>query len=255
MHEPHNIETSVNILNVSLGTQNNSVLAQVGDVQNEDVEDYQVQWMQHSGFCSLPPNAVPNGKAAEGVMITETNRSVIFASRDVSSQNNYGNLNPGESCIYAAGPNGTGQARVMCKGDGSITLYTTDDNTPTGKGISLTLSPTGLSFQSPFITATWDATGHHVFNNTGARIDLFSTSVPGPLSAVMGSGVSITGSSFSANCGSVMLGPSAGISLPALYGVLPVVAPGIPIMGQGVGDVIVDASASTCVFISTGISA
>jgi hypothetical protein len=115
---------AVNILNVNLGSLNNSVEVQCGDTQAEEVETFGAQWIQQTGFCSLPPNAVAGGAAAEGMLFKDSNRDYLFASRDVASQENYGLLNPGETCIYAAGPDGKSQARILLKADNSINLYT-----------------------------------------------------------------------------------------------------------------------------------
>lgn len=240
---------SVNIMNVALGSENNSVLAQVGDVQNEDVEDYQCQWVQQSGFCSLPPNAVPNGTSSEGIMLKTSYNSYVFASRDFASQANYGQLAPGESCMYAAGPDGSAQARMMCKADGSVTMYTTDDNTINGNAIYIRVSPKGFEFKAPFGRMTFDSTGFHVANASGARMDLAGTAAPPPLDTVIGSSITFTAPSFNVNSGSIMLGPQTGVNLPAVYGVVPVAAPGVPILGTGVGLVTVAAAASTSVFI------
>lgn len=238
---------SLNILNVSLGDMNNSVEVQMGDVIAEEPENYTAQWIQHTGFCSLPPTAIANKSASEGMLLKRSDRDYVFASRDLLSQIIYGNLNPGEVTIYSAGADGTGQARVMLKGDGSISFYTTDDNTANGNALQLTLSPTtGLSFVSAFGSMTFDQAGFRVSTTSGASFNVMSTSDPTTGNAIMMSAGSCT-----INSGMITLGTPTNTAVPfgVVYGVLPVAAPGIPILGEGVGLVTMNAAASTSVFV------
>lgn len=237
---------SVNILNASLDPQSNSVLCQIGDVQNEDPEDYQVQWVQQSGFASLPPNAIPNQTAGEGIMLKTSYNSFVFACRDYTSQANYGNLSAGEVSIYAAGPTGTGQARVQCKADGSVSLITTSDNTASTPNVGLNITPTGFYVNYPFGKIALDAAGFRVTTSSGASMSLMTTSDP------------TTGNAFMVTCGNatisaniITLGNPVNTAVPfgVAYGVLPAPAPGIPILGAGVGLVTVAAASSTSVFV------
>lgn len=212
------ILVGLNILNTALAADNNSVEVQLGDVVNEDPESYGAQWIQQSGFCSLPPNAVPNKKSAEAILLKGTNRDYVFGSRDVASQANYGNLKPGESCIYAAGPDGTGQARVMCKADGSVNLYTTDTNKADGNGVYFQVSPTGFYMMAPWGKFVFDATGFHMKTSSGASFDLGALGLPGPLSA-LGTFARITAASVTLDSAGIMLGPP-GVYFPAAYGPL-----------------------------------
>ena len=213
-----NIVPGLQILNATLAADNNSVEVQMGDVVSQETENYTAQWVQHTGFCSLPPNAVPNKSASEGIMLKRTDRDYVFASRDVASQANYGNLKAGEATVYACGPDGTGQARMMCKADGSVNLYTTDDNTAGGKGVYFQVSPQGFFMMAPWGKFVFDATGFHMKTASGASFDLGALALPGPLSS-LGTFARITAATVTLDSAGIMLGPP-GVYFPAAYGPL-----------------------------------
>lgn len=220
------IVPSLNILNVALADDNNSVEVQMGDVFSQDVESFTAQWVQHSGFCSLPPNAVPGKTASEGMLLKGTNRDFVFASRDVASQANYGNLKPGESCIYAAGPDGTGQARVMAKADGTVNLYTTDTNKNDGNGVYFQVAPNGFYMMAPWGKFVFDATGLHITHSSGAAFHLGAISLPGPLSS-LGTFARLTAATTTIESSGVMLGAGP-VYMAAAYSLIPPASPGQP---------------------------
>jgi hypothetical protein len=240
------IVTGVQILNISSGDTNNSIVAQVGDVISQDVESYTAQYIQQVGFVSLPPKAVPGVSGAECIMLRDVQRDMVIGSRDVATQANYGQLTYGETTIYGAGIDGTSQGRVMIKTDGSVTMYTTDDNTAAGNAVYIRVSPKGFEFKSPFGKLTCDESGWHMANNSGARLDLIGN--PNP---VTGSSATLTGGTVTINSPMIMLGTpvNTALPLPVVYGIVPATAPGIPILGAGVGAVVVAAAASTSVFV------
>lgn len=209
---------SLNILNATLSDTNNSVEVQMGDVVNQEVESYTAQWVQQTGFCSLPPTAVAGKSASEGIMLKGTNRDFVFASRDVASQSNYGNLKAGEATVYACGPDGTAQARMMCKADGSVNLYTTDTNKVDGNGVYFQVSPTGFFMMAPWGKFVFDATGFHMKTASGASFDLGSVALPGPLSALE-TFARVTAATVTLDSAGIILGPP-GVYFPAAYGPL-----------------------------------
>lgn len=237
-------ETAAN--NNSPSQLNGSVTVNLGFAESGELQSSQAEVWGTPGIVSvpaLPVKTANNTDAAQCLYFSRNDQNIAFAFRDTRSQAQAGNINPGETCIYAQ----TGQGRVLLKNDNSVTLVTSDAD---GNNMEMTLSPTGWYYKAPFGKITFDATGFHVSNATGGRIDLNATAAPGPLAAVVGSSVTITTGSFTVNSGSIMLGPTTGVNLPAVYGVLPVAAPGIPILGAGVGLVTVAAAASTHVFIA-----
>lgn len=228
---------------------NGSVTLNLGVAESGEMQSSQAELWGAPGIISvpaLPASTANNTDAAQALYFNRNSQNIVFAVRDTRTQLQAGNINPGETCVYSP----VGQGRCLIKADGSVTLVTTDDNTPNGNNIAFTISKDGLFFKAPFGKMTFDATGFHVANSSGARIDLAGTAAPGPLAAVVGNSVTITTGSFTVNSGSINLGPTTGVNMPAVYGVVPVVAPGIPILGAGVGAVVVAAAASTHVFIA-----
>jgi hypothetical protein len=155
-----------------LGTERDektgTVLVQLGDVAGEQATSQGAELWSPSGFASRPAAPTPGQEAAQALVMKTGSRDVCLGFRDVRAQQIYGNLEAGEACIYAS----SGQARVLCKADGSIVAYTTEDNTDTGRGVFMRLGPDGLRFEAPWGRITWDATGFHVIDHSGARFDM-----------------------------------------------------------------------------------
>lgn len=86
------------------------------------------------------------------------------------------NVGEGDTIISATGG---GQACIVIKKNGSIVFATTDDNTPTGKLVSLTFGPTGYAFDAPIGSQVHDATGWHLKTKAGPRIDMGGVNIPG----------------------------------------------------------------------------
>jgi hypothetical protein len=237
------IDIGTNILATEIGSDG-TVTCQTGDVVTQQVASDGNEWWQMVGFASRPSKPTPGSNGAEGVTI----------NRDLRQQGIYGNLAEGETIVFAGGADGNGQARVSLKADGSITLYTTTDNTHAGDGVYLKIGPKGLSFVAPWGKFTFDATGWHQTTSSGARFDLGNVALPGPFSTLMPNYARITASTVTLDSPAVMLGASAsnggtGAYMSAAYSVVPPVAPGIPILGAGVGAVVVAAAGSTNVFV------
>lgn len=153
-----------------------------GDVISNDVEATDGEWMQHVGFCSRPPLAQPGQAAAQCVTFNRSDRRVCIASRDLRSAVISGNLDHGESAVYAAGPDGTGQARSLWKKDGSITQYTTDDNTAEGAGVYTRIGPDGYQVVTPFGLLDFNAQTMTLRHPGGAMLVMgVVTGLPDPL--------------------------------------------------------------------------
>ncbi len=155
-----------------LGTERDettgTVLVQLGDVGGEQATSQGAELWGPSGFASRPAVPTPGQEAAQALVMRTGGRDVCVAFRDIRAQQVYGNLAAGESCLFAT----SGQARVVCKADGSIVLYTTEDNTETGRAVYLKLAPDGLRMEAPWGRVTFDATGFHLITHSGARLDL-----------------------------------------------------------------------------------
>lgn len=239
-----------------LGTQLNtrgSISAQIGDSVTGDAESNDCAYWQQVGFASRPSDAQSGKSSAQCLAFEQGDRDIIFATKDIRGQEIYGNLSAGETVMYAPGADGEGQAKVSLKGDGSVTLFTTDDNTSDGNGVYLRLDKNALSFIAPWGRMVFDKTGFHVEIQNGASLDLSGVNLPGPL-AGMSSSAKISASIISVDGPSVLLGPSTlnggSAFMAAAYGLLPPVAPGIPILGAGVGAVTVAAASSQHVLVA-----
>jgi hypothetical protein len=146
-----------------------AITAQIGDVQNQRVEDNNCPVFQQWGFMSRPATADPASKSgskvgAEAVALRSVDADIIVGGRDLRSTEIAGQLQPGETCVYAAG----GQARLLMKANGSATIYTTADNTETGTSVAVSVAPTGIKIVGAWGAVTMDANGIQMCESGGA---------------------------------------------------------------------------------------
>lgn len=118
-----------------------AILAVTGDVQSAETEADQVEWWQHVGFVSRPPKAEPGKSACQVVTVKGPQYDAAIASRDFRGQDLAGTLNEGETCVYAAGADGKGQARLLLKANGAVALFTRKDNATDGTGLAIQIDP------------------------------------------------------------------------------------------------------------------
>jgi hypothetical protein len=175
------LDVGIDVLGTTLA-DNGAVLVQTGDAISNDVEGTDGEWMQHVGFCSRPPLPQPGQGAAQCVSFNRSDRRVVIASRDLRSADIYGNLDHGETALYAAGPDGTSQARTLWKKDGSVTTYTTDDNTADGAGVYTRIGPDGYQVVTPFGAVDFNAQTITLRHPGGAMLVMgVVTGLPDPL--------------------------------------------------------------------------
>lgn len=129
------IEVGLDILTTFVSEKTKRIIAQLGDVTKEATKSRGAEWWQHVGYASRPPKPEAGKKAAQAVVLKTSDRDVVIGSVDERGLTLYGNLDFGETCIYAAGEDGKAQARVLLKKNGSINLYTRKGNTESGKGM------------------------------------------------------------------------------------------------------------------------
>ncbi len=169
------------VLSTAVDNITNTILAQIGSIGDEYVYSDKAEWYQHVGFSSRPSKPKKGHQAAECVAIRD-DRDVVIASRDIRSQQIYGNLKDGETCLWAGGDDGTGQGRVILKADGSINIFATSDNTDAGNSVYFRVAPDGFAWVAPWGTIKFDPSGFHVRHASGARIDLGAMGgLPSPL--------------------------------------------------------------------------
>jgi hypothetical protein len=174
------------ILVTQLGPVTGTISAQLGDATAGVPDIDEAQWTQTCGIWSLPAAPTPNapingGIAAQAVTIKCGNRDVVIGVRDVRTNNRYGNLAPGDTCLGAS----SGMASVFCKAaDGSVTMATSDTNDRTGNSMFLKLAPTEFRFWAPFGSQLQDKTGFHLRTWTGAKLDIGGSGLPAPFSSL-----------------------------------------------------------------------
>lgn len=129
------VHVGLDILTTVVNASTKRILAQTGDVVKDATDSDGAEWWQHVGFASRPPKPQAGKQAAQAVVLKTSDRDVVIGSVDQRGLALYGNLDHGESCLYAAGEDGEAQARVLLKKDGSINLYTRKGNTNSGAGL------------------------------------------------------------------------------------------------------------------------
>lgn len=175
---------------------------QLGDVFSEQPESQQAEVFQHFGFASRPAKASPGKGAGQVITLDRSDRDLVVAERDDRAAQMYANLGDGETAVFAS----AGAARMLCKADGSVNLYTTFTNDDTGRGVFLRITPSEFRFEAPWGRFWFDASGFHIVDRSGARIDGGGLGgLPDPLSQVS-SMVTIEAASVSVDGGCVKLG-------------------------------------------------
>ncbi len=167
------------LLSTTIDAVTGTVLAQLGSVTEEYVFSDDAEMYGNLGLASRASKPTAGHSAAEVIAI-RGDRDIVIAARDTRSQAIYGNLKEGETCLFGPGEFGTAMGRVIIKQTGAVTLYTTDDNTDTGKAVYMTLAPDGLTFVAPWGSMVFDATGFHLKTNAGPRLDMGGLSIPVP---------------------------------------------------------------------------
>ena len=204
------IQVGVDILRTTLDAETKSIIAQTGDVQSEEVDSDNVEWWQQPGFCSRPAKAIPQKSACQGVILRQSDHDVCIAARDTRGQDIYGSLKDGETCLYAAGEDGKGQARMLLKGDGSMAMFSR--TSADAKGMGVFLDPA-----SDTIRIT-NAAGHGILINADGVFITTAGGASGLSLAVGGEVKLIATGACTVDGTSIALGGSAAPTTPALCG-------------------------------------
>lgn len=215
----------------------NLLSAQLGDVFSEQPESQEAETFQHFGFASRPAKAVAGKSAGQVVTLDRSDRDLIVAERDSRAAQMYANLGDGETAVFAS----AGAARMLCKADGSVNLYTTFTNDDSGRGVFLRITPKEFRFEAPWGRFWFDETGFHIVDRSGARIDGGSLGgLPDPFSqlssmvTIEAAGVLVDGGNvklgkgtvYTSVVGNLTPGPVTGVSLAGTASPLVVVASG-----------------------------
>lgn len=185
----------VDILRTTISSKTKRILAQIGSVTGKTTDADNVEWVQHSGWVSLPPEPEAGKAAAQGWGIRQGGTDFIFASQDARGLALAGQLKPGEFCAYAPGADGKSQGRILGKQDGSVHIFTKEGNVEGGKGIAISVGSDGaISIASSEGNAVLlGADGSvKVFNASGA----LQIKPDGHVKIASGSKVEISGASI-----------------------------------------------------------
>ena len=139
-----NLSDLFNIYDVLTSTKDDktgSLTYQLGNASSGEVKSDGAESWAHFGLSSRPSEVQPNAEDAPQVIaIARSDRDLVIAERDVRCQAIYGNLKAGETCLYAGGKDGLGQARILLKADGSVNLYTKQGNLAANQGIGILMN-------------------------------------------------------------------------------------------------------------------
>lgn len=202
-------QIGVDVLRAVRSAKTKAVLFQTGSVTGDTVDADNVESWQHFGIVSMPGEASAGKEAPQIIAFRRGDRDVAVAGRDTRGLELAANLKPGETCIYAAGKDGTGQARMLMKQNGAIAFYTTKDNAEGGDGITFSINPDGsFCMMSPLGGISIIESKITVLSATGSGVELSA------------SGVSVIGSSVTLGGG---LNPPSGVMTyyTALGGIVP----------------------------------
>lgn len=158
----------------------------------------------------LDPDTDQDGNisaACPMLVFSEGGKRFAIPLTDARSVKKLPSLRKGESMQHGPAANA-----VRCHEDGTVSISTTADGTPSGQTIYGRIGPKGHHFVGPWGTLKFDANGFHIFTASGARIDMGGIAgVPAPLNSlgaylrVMAPMVQVIGSA-------IALGPTAGVA-------------------------------------------
>lgn len=184
----------LDVLRTSISTKTGRILAQLGSVTGRTVDGVNSEWWQHVGFISRPSKPEAGKSAARCVAFRRGNVDAVIASEDDRGLELKGSLQEGETCVYAAGEDGTAQGRILLKGDGTVAIYTLQGNTAGGASCTIQVRPDGeIHIASPHGGMSITSSKTTLLSGTGAGVELSA------------SGVNLAGPTVVAN-GSVVLG-------------------------------------------------
>jgi len=161
------------------------ITLQLGDAVRRSVSSQNAELWFPFGWASRPAKATPGKPSAQAFGVCTGGRDAIIGGRDARSNAIYGGLAEGESCAYAP----AGQARALFKADGSVTLFTTDDNTATGKSCSFEFRSTGLKAVFPWGSLVFTEADGLVVNHPASGTSMAMGPVdgmPAPLDVIKG---------------------------------------------------------------------
>lgn len=215
------IRVGYDILSTTVNSVTKKILVQLGNVFKETTDTDNAEWWQHVGFASRPPKPEAKKQAAQAVVIKAGDHDIILASQDLRGLELYGNLSDGETCVYAPGEDGNGQARILLKKDGSINLFTKKGNAATGTGMGVFVNADGS-------VSVVSHSGAAFLIGSDGSVKMFNGS--GAVQIDAAGAVKISGSKVSISAPAIVLGgtvPGAVVTSIDLSALIPIIATGI----------------------------
>ncbi len=138
------IRVGVDILTTTVNATTRKVLAQLGDVhrQTTDTDNAEI-WAGPGGIVSRPPKPEAGKRAAQAVVLKTGDYDIVLGVNELRGTELYGELDHGETAVFAPGEDGTGQARILLKKNGAVAIYTTEGNTANGGSVTIQALPSG----------------------------------------------------------------------------------------------------------------
>jgi hypothetical protein len=180
------------VLSSTLDPATGTLTIQLGDVTKGRADSNKAEvWQGASGVCSRPALPTQGKASCQCLHLKRSDHDMGFAYRDLRATSIYGNLSPGDTCLYAT----SGAALAMCRAkDGSSRLMTNDTNAATGRvvfaGVSSYYTSTdgqrhlGGEWRryAPWGGEWHDQNGYHFRHWTGIKIDAGGFAMPAPFS-------------------------------------------------------------------------
>lgn len=187
---------------------------QLGDIKSKTVSETEAVLYHSPGIVGRPADPSADGDVCEAIVLKDSWGDCIIGVRDFVGAKLAGELQPGEAAAYCA----SSMARALFKKDGSVTLYTTDDNTPTGQSVFLSVGPDGIKMGGPWGAFTLTKDGLQMASRGGSWVLLSDDGS----ATVGGSTVNVAGGSVALGIGATLplatIGPGGPVPATAVFG-------------------------------------
>jgi hypothetical protein len=203
----------LDVLATAIDATTRTITAMLGDAVGEETISSNAEWWQPQGFASRPSKPTKGRPSAQVVLLRGSDVDACIACRDLRCQDIYGSLDYGETCIFAPGEDGTGQARILLKKDGGIHLYTRQGNTSGGAGMTIQVDAANNTIR------LLNGNGHGIIiDATGVRITAKDAGIT--VSSGTGNIVVAGKGDVSMDGGNVLLGMGSSPPVPAVTNVI-----------------------------------
>lgn len=177
------IEFGADVLG-TIQTDQGTVMAQTGDVVGSFVNSNDVEVWGPPGYSSRPAKARTGKDAAQAITLNRGSNDVIVAFRDIRASSLQGTLGPGETVVYAPGPDNAGVCKVWLQNDGSnrkvtITVGDTKIEVQSDGTINVSGSKVNLAGASDFVALSQKVDSN--FQNLAASLNSGQDSLNKPI--------------------------------------------------------------------------